>query len=33
MRRLIGMAWGAAGHVAWYLTYRVEGGQRYRGAP
>lgn len=33
MRNLIGKAWGAASHVAWYVTYRVEGGQRYRVVP
>jgi hypothetical protein len=32
MRRLIGLALGAADHVAWYVTYRVDGWQRYRDA-
>jgi hypothetical protein len=33
MRKLIGMAWGAATHVAWYVTYRVGGDQRSRPTP
>jgi hypothetical protein len=30
MRRIVGLAWGAASHFAWYVSYRVEGGQRTR---
>jgi len=30
MRKLIGKAWGAAAHFAWYLTYRVDGDQASR---
>jgi hypothetical protein len=33
MLKLIGKAWGAATHVAWYLTYRVDGDQRSRPTP
>jgi hypothetical protein len=33
MMRLIGKAFGAAAHLAWYLTYRVDGDQRSRPIP
>jgi hypothetical protein len=33
MVKLIGKAFGAAAHLAWYLTYRAEGHQRSRPMP
>ena len=30
MLRLIGKAWDGVTHLAWYLTYRVDGDQRSR---
>jgi hypothetical protein len=30
MMRLLGKAWGGVAHIAWYLTYRVDGDQRSR---
>jgi hypothetical protein len=30
MLKIFGKAWEAAAHIAWYVTYRVEGDQRSR---
>jgi hypothetical protein len=30
MLRLLGKAWGGITHLAWYLSYRVDGDQRSR---
>jgi hypothetical protein len=33
MLRLLAKAWGGVAHLAWYITYKVDGDQRSRPMP
>jgi hypothetical protein len=33
MLRLLEKAWGGVTHLAWYITYKVDGDQRSRPTP